>query len=170
MASSKPTFPDPSITLVEFDRDLGVLLAGRTEQDAANKRLVLKKVAYVRLGSDQWGASPLPEVHIRQDKEGVFMAYEPQAQKVVRYPSKIRYEVAFLPKDLFDAALQCIKQRDPAPLYELIVVTFGERPGFEVEEGALVAPSDYASLQDRVPQDKLVPLPPAVEPARGGAA
>lgn len=158
-------FPDPSITLVEFSGEgLGILLAARTERDAVRRRLILKKVAYVRLEQRVWGAMAFPEVWIEQTAEGLFVALDAATGRVFRYPSARRYEVAFLSKDLFECAIQCVKEHKPDPLYELIAVTFATRPAFSIEAGFLVAPDDYAA-EPATPSGKdWVPLPPRVEP------
>jgi hypothetical protein len=158
-------FPDPSLTLVEFGDALGVLIAGRTEADPAHRRLILKKVAYVRLESDNWGAATFAEAWIQQTPEGLFTVLDPATQKVFRDPSRRRYEVGFMTKDLFDCTIQCLKDRKPGPIYELAVVTFAQRKGFSVVRGGLVAPDDYASERDAVPADRFVPLPPRLSPA-----
>lgn len=138
------TFPDPSITLVEFGESLAILLAAVTERDAENRRIVLKKVGYVRLDAKGWGVALYPEVWVSQTNDGLFFAMDPKTQKSFRYPSRRRYEVAFLSKDLFECAISCLKEKRPQPLMELIAVTFGSRPGFSVEAGCLLAPDDYA--------------------------
>ena len=158
--AAQHTFPDPSITLVEFsDAGLGVLLASRTERDAANRRIVLSKVAYIRLEPKNWGFVALPEVWVGQDAAGVFTATEAKSGKLFRYPSRHRYEVCFLGKDLFDAAIQCLKDRKIEALYELIAVNFGVRPGFSIEAGCLLAPDDYAAEIDMKPDAEWVPTP-----------
>ena len=158
------TFPDSSITLVEFSGEgLGILLAQKTERDPARRRLVLKKAAYVRLERKDWGAMAFPEVWIEQDHEGLFIAVEAQTGKIFRHPSLRRYEVAFLAPDVFECSIQCLKEKRPEPLYELIAVTFASRPDFSVEAGFLVAPDDYAAEQSQEPPSGWIPLPPRVE-------
>jgi hypothetical protein len=144
-------FPDPSITLVEFGGALGVLIAERTERDGVNRRLVLRKVAYVRSDGRAWGVKGYAEVWIQQNKEGVFLAVEPASNKFFRYPSRPRYEVAFVSREIFDCAIQCLKERTFEPFYELLIVTFGGRPGFSVESGCLLASEDYAGETSVVP-------------------
>jgi hypothetical protein len=159
--SARHTFPDPAITLVEFsDQGLGVLLAAHTERDAANRRIVLKKVAYIHLEKKGWGACAFPEIWVQQNQEGIFLALEPQGGKIFRHPSRRRYEVAFLSKELFDCGIQCIKEHQPEPIYELIVVLFASRPGFSVESGFLLAPDDYAGETEFTPADQWVATPP----------
>ncbi len=160
------TFPDPSLTLVEFGEALGVLVAGRTEPDPANRRLILKKVAYVRLEPDGWGAATLPEAWIQQNEEGLFMVVDPATGKIFRDPSKRRYEVGFLGKDIFECTIQCLKERKSEPLYELAVITFAKRKGFSMEHGGLMAPDDYAAERHAVSLDQLVPIPPRLNPAQ----
>ena len=162
-------FPDPSITLVEFSGEgLGILLAAKTERDAANRRLVLKKVAYVRLEQKDWGATGFPEVWIQQDKDGLFLAIEAQSGNIFRHPSRPRYEVAFLSKEIFECSIQCLKEHKPGPLYELAAVTFASRPGFSVESGCLLAPDDYAAENSLPAGKEWMAVPPHFEsrPAR----
>jgi hypothetical protein len=154
------TFPDPSLTLIEIGDAFAVLIAARTEPDPANRRLVLKKVAYVRLESDGWGAAGLPEAWIQQNAEGLFLVVDPVTGRVFREPSRRRYEVGFLSKEIFECTIQCLKDRQPGPIYELAVVTFAKRKGFSFEAGGLLAPDDYAGERGVVPDDQLVPLPP----------
>jgi hypothetical protein len=156
-------FPDPSLSLIEFADGLGLLVAERTERDAANRRLVLKKVAYVRIQENGWGASAHAELWIEQDKGGGFRAVEPKSGRVLRHPSRRRYEVAFLPRDIFDCAIQCIKDRQPDPLFDLALVTFGAREGFGVEQGNLLAPDDYADVRQLEPGREWFPTPPPIE-------
>ena len=158
------TFPDPSISLIEFsDQGLCILLAGRTERDTANRRLVLKKVAHVRLGQKDWGGAAFPEIWIQQNKEGLFLAIDPASGKIFRHPSRRRYEIAFLSKDVFECGIQCLKERRIKPLYELLVVAFASRAGFSVEAGCLLAPDDYAAETTFIPADQWVSPPPPVE-------
>lgn len=155
----KRTFPDPSITLIEFGDGVGILLAARTERDAANKRVVLKKVGYIRLTPEGWGATACQEAWVGKDDAGIFRAIDAANGKVFRYPSRRRYEVAFISKEVFETAIQCVKEKNPLALYELIAVTFGRREDFSVEEGALVGPDDYSSDPNLVPGDQLIPFP-----------
>lgn len=158
-------FPDPSLTLVEFSGEgLGILLAGVTERDAANRRIVLRKVAYVRIEPSAWGAAAYPEVWIQQDADGIFTAVESQSGKLFRHPSRRRYEVAFLSREIFDCAIQCVKERNVEPLYELVAVTLGQRPEFSIEAGCLLAPDDYAAETAYTTDDKWVAPPPRLEP------
>jgi hypothetical protein len=143
--ASGHTFPAPTLTLVEFSDVLGLLLASRTERDDANRRLVLKGVGYVRIEPRAWGAAAYPEVWLQQTPAGFFVATDPRTNRVFRHPSRRRYEVSFLSKEVFDCAIQCIKEKRVAPIYELAVVSLGARPGFSVESGCLLAPDDYAS-------------------------
>jgi len=154
------TFPEPSLTLVEFGDALGVLVAARTERDTDHRRIVLKKVGYIRLEPGGWGGTAYPEIHILQNAEGLFVAVEPRTNKILRHPSRRRYEIAFIGKDLFDCAIQCLRERDAEPLAELIAVTFAGRDGFSVEHGCLVAPDDYAAERTAVSEDGLLPTPP----------
>jgi hypothetical protein len=153
-------FPDPSLSLIEFADGLGLLLAERTERDAANRRLLLKKVAYVRIQDSGWGASACAELWIEQDKDGVFRAVEPKSGRVLRHPSRRRYEVAFLTRDIFECAIQCIKDRQPDPLFDLTLVTFGARDGFGVDRGNLLAPADYADIRQLEAGREWFPPPP----------
>lgn len=139
------TFPEPSLTLVEFNNALGLLLASRTERDAPNRRIVLKGVGYIRIEQRGWGAAAYPEIWVQQAQSGLFLAIEPKTQRVFRHPSRRRYEVSFLSRDIFECAVQCIKEKRINPLYELVVITFGTRPDFTVESGCLLAPEDYAA-------------------------
>lgn len=160
------TFPDPSITLIEFGDGVGVLLAARTERDAVNKRVVLKRVGYVRLTpTEGWGATACQEVWVGKDDAGIFRATDAANGKQFRWPTRRRYEVAFLSPELFETAIQCIKDKNAIALYELIAVTFGRREDFSVEEGALVGPDDYSSDPNLAPPDQLLPFPPLIKPA-----
>ncbi len=159
-AAAQRTFPDPSLTLVEFGDGVGVLIAARTERDAANKRVVLKKVGYVRLTPDGWGASAVQEIWVGRNEQGLFTATDAASGRLFRYPSRRRYEVAFISQELFETAIQSIKQRTPGALYELIAVTFAGRGEFELEEGALVGPDDYSNEPNLIPPDQLIPFPP----------
>lgn len=151
------------MTLVEFsDEGLGVLLAMRTERDAPNRRIVLTKVAYVHLTPRSWGFVAYPEAWVQQNAAGIFVATEPKLAKIFRYPSRQRYEVAFLSKDLFDCAIQCLKERNISALYELIAVTFGTRQGFSIEAGCLLAPDEYSAETALVRDDGYIPRPPAI--------
>lgn len=165
MAQQEPLgkrgFPDPSITLIEFGDGLGVLLAARTERHKEKRRLILKKVAYIRLGSDHWGVTAFPEVWVEQNEQKLFVATEPHTGRFFHDPSRRRYEVAFLSKELFDCAIQCIKDRDPRAIYELVAVTFGTREGFSVENEGLVGPEDYAS--ERQAGTQWIPYPTNIE-------
>lgn len=156
---TKHTFPDPSITLIEFGDGVAILLAARTERDAAKKRVVLKKALYVRLTPEGWGFGASQEVWVGKDDAGIFRAIDAATGKVFRYPTRRRYEVAFISQELFDTAVICVKERNPIPLYELVAVTFGRREDFSVEEGALVGPDDYSSDPNIVPTDQLLPFP-----------
>lgn len=158
--AKKPlTFPDPSLTLVEFGDALGVLIAARTERDTANKQILLKRVAYIRIEPSNWGAVAVPEVWIKQDQNGVFMALEPKTRKIFPYPSRKRYEFTFLSRELFECAIGCVKKKTVVPLYELIAISLGSRPGFSIEHGCLLAPDDYAAERTLVGSEKLVPPP-----------
>jgi hypothetical protein len=159
MAVARPTFPDPSIAIVEFGDALGLLLAERTERDAANRRLVLKKAVYIHIRQDGWGCTAFPEIWIGQVKDGPFTAVEPKSGKVLRHPSRRRYEVSFLTREIFECAIQCLKERDPKAIYELVLVTFGTREGFSVESGSLLAPEDYADVRDLEAGREWMPLP-----------
>lgn len=159
------TFPDPSITLIEFGDGVGVLLAARTERDAEHKRVVLKKVGYVRLTPEGWGATACQEVWVGKDETGIFRATDAANGKFFRWPTHHRYEVAFLSPELFETAIQCLKDKNPIALYELIAVTFGRREDFSVEEGALVGPDDYSSDPNLDPPDLLLPFPPMIKTA-----
>jgi hypothetical protein len=106
----------------------------------------------------------LPEVWIQQDREGLFLAVDAQSGKIFRHPSRLRYEVAFLSKEIFECSVQCLKERTPASLYELAVVTFAIRPGFGVEAGCLLAPEDYAGETSIEAGQEWVPFPPRIEP------
>ncbi len=159
------TFPDPSLTLIEFGDGLSVLLAAATERDAEHKRVVLKKVAYIRLRPEGWGASACQEAWVGKDEQGVFTAAEAATGKLFRYPSRYRYEMAFISKDLFDTAIQCVKDRAPAALYELIAVTFAGREQFTLEQGALVGPDEYSAEKNLYPAEQLLAFPPEVRMA-----
>ena len=159
-AGAGRSFPDPSLALVEFGDCLGFLITARTERDAPNRRIILKKVAYVRLEPEGWGGTAYPEIHVQQNEEGLFMAVEPRTGKVLRHPSRPRYEIAFISKDIFECAIQCIKERKREPLCELVAVTFGTRQGFSLEAGNLLAPEDYAAERTAVPEDKFLSPPP----------
>lgn len=159
--SAGHTFPDPAMVLVEFsDQGLGILLAAHTERDPANRRIVLKKVAYIRLEKKGWGAFAFPEIWVQQNQEGLFLALEPRGGKIFRHPSRRRYEVSFLSKELFDCCIQCIKEHAATPIYELLVVLFASRPGFSIESGFLLAPDDYAAETEFTPADQWVATPP----------
>lgn len=162
-ASPQGTFPDPSITLVEFGDALGLLLAARTEREPGKRRLILKKVAYLHLRAKSWGYTIYPEVWVEQMDGGVYRAIDAKSKKVFPNPSKRRYEVAFLKKEIFDCAIQCMKSRQVDAIYELIVVTFGKREGFEVEQGALLAPEDYATVTSLDSGEEWVPKPEAIK-------
>ena len=162
--TAQHTFPDSSLTLVEFsDAGLGVLLASRTDRDAPNRRIVLTKVAYVRLEPKNWGFMAYPEVWVQQDNDGIYTALEPKIGKLFRYPSRRRYEVAFVGKEIFDCAIQCLKDRKIASLYDLIGITFGARPGFSIEAGCLLAPDDYAAEPGAHRDDEWIPFPAAAK-------
>jgi hypothetical protein len=159
----RPTFPDPSLSLVEFGDALGLLLAERTERDVANRRLLLKKVVYLRIKEDGWGVTPYPEIWIEQTKEGHFRAVEPRTGDILRYPSRRHYEVSFLTRDIFECAIQCLKERDTRPIYELAMVNFGTREGFSVEAGSLLAPGDYADEREPDQGRQWLPTPMPME-------
>ena len=159
-SATRNGFPDPSITLIEFGDHLGLLLAERTERDETNRRLLLKKVAYLRIGAKGMGVVALPEVWIQQTREGIFAAADPTSGQVFRYPSRLRYEVAFLSRAVFDAAVQCLKSRSPGAINDLIVVSFAGRSGFSVEAGCLVGPDDYAAENVNEPPKGWIPFPP----------
>ena len=95
----------------------------KTDRDAANRRIVLTKVAYIRLDPRNFGFVAYPEVWIQQNAEGVFFAIEAKTGKNFRFPSRRRYEVGFLGKDIFECAIQCLKEHKIEALYELIAVT-----------------------------------------------
>lgn len=164
--SLRPTFPDPSLSLIEFGDALSLLLAERTERDVANRRLILKKVAYIRIKDDGWGVSGYPELWIEQNAEQTFQALEPKTGKILRYPSRRRYEVSFLTRDIFDCAIQCIKERQPDAIYELVLVTFGTREEFSVEANSLVGPGDYATERNLEPGREWLATPPLFEAGR----
>lgn len=159
-APVKHTFPDPSLTMVEFGDALGILLAERTERDTANRRIVLKKVAYIRFQEDGWGGVGLTEIWVEQDRNELFHAIEPKSGKVLRYPSRRRYEVAFLSREIFDCAIQCLRERQAESIYELVVVNFGTREGFSVEGGNLLTPEDYASERQPIDGVQWLDTPP----------
>jgi hypothetical protein len=156
------TFPDPTLTLVEFSDALGLLLASRTERDVQNRRLVLKGVGYIRLEPRSWGAAAYPEIWLQQTAAGLFVATDPRTHKVFRHPSRRRYEVAFLSRELFDCAIQCVKDKRVEPLYELLAVSLGNRPGFSVESGCLLAPDDYAAEHNLPSGVQWVDIPPRI--------
>ena len=169
--STERGFPDPSITLVEFSGEgLGILLAAQTDRDPSNRRLQLKKVAYIRIEQRTWGFSAFPEVWIQQNQEGMFLAVEAQSGRIFRHPSRRRYEIAFLSKEIFEAGIQCLKERMPEPLYELVAVSFGTRPDFSVDSGFLLAPEDYAAeVNYAQSEEQWVPFPMHIEaPAAKG--
>ena len=153
------SFPDPSLTIIEFGDALGLLLASRTERDLANRRLVLKKVGYIRMEPHRWGATAFGEVWIRQNEQGLFVAEESHSGCIFRQPSRRRYEVAFLSREIFDCAIQCLKDRKIEPIYDLICVNFANRQGFSLETGGLLAPDDYAAEPLDLPEDRCVPAP-----------
>ena len=163
-AKAPGSSPDPSVALVEFGEDLGILLAARTERDTVNRRLVLKKVAYLRIGPQGWGATALPEVWIHQNESGICMAIEPRTGKVFRHPSRLRYEVVFLSPEIFECAVQCLKQQRVEPVYDLIVVAFSSRDGFSVENKGLVGPEGYADERELAGEDQWMPTPSNAEP------
>lgn len=154
-------FPDPCLTVVEFGDALGLFLAARTERDVANRRIILKKVAYIRLEPEAWGVTAFKEIWIEQ-KEGVFMAIEPASGKYFRDPSRRRYEIAFLSPEIFECAIQSVKAHNPGPIHDLLLVTLSKRPGFRVEDGALSAPEDYAAEREILGQDRLIAPPERV--------
>lgn len=158
-SAGRGNFPDPSITLIEFGDHLGLLLADRTERDESNRRLLLKKTAYLRLGADGFGASMFPEVWVQQTPQGVFVAADPASGQVFRFPSRPRYEIAFLSRPVFEAAVQCLRSRSMAAINDLIVVSFAGRSGFSVEAGCLVGPEDYAAESVQEPPKGWVPFP-----------
>ena len=158
-------FPDPSLTVVEFGDALGLFLAARTERDSANRRIVLRKVAYVRLEPEAWGVTAFKEIRIEQ-KDSVFVAVEPASGKYFRDPSRRRYEIVFLSPEIFECAIQSVKERNPGPIHELVLVTLSNRPGFRVEDGVLSAPEDYAAERGTVEQDRLIAPPERVAPGR----
>jgi hypothetical protein len=157
--ATRQGFPDPSLTLIEFSDHLGLLMAERTERDETNRRLVLRKVAYIRVGAEGTGVVALPEVWIQQTREGIFAAVDPASGQVFRFPSRLRYEVAFISRALFEATLQCLKSRSTAAINDLIVVNFSGRSGFTVEAGCLVGPDDYAAENVQEPPKGWVPFP-----------
>lgn len=159
-AKQGPTFPDPSITLIEFGDALGLLLATRTERDPENRRIVLSRVAHVRLERRGWGASPYPTVYVEQLPDGLYRAVEAQSKRIFPYPSRRRYEVGFISKDIFEAAVNCLKQRTIGPVYDLVAVTFGSRPDFDIEYGCLLGPEDYASEKSLEPPLQWTSPPP----------
>ncbi|MCL5270348.1 MAG: hypothetical protein M1457_07330 [bacterium] len=159
------TFPDPSITLVEFGDAAGLLLAQRTERVVDKRRLLLQKVAYVRLEEKTWGISAYPEVWIEQNAEGLFVAIDAATGKVFHDPSRRRYEVAFMSNEIFNLTIQCLKERKAEPIYELMVVSFALRPGFSAEKHGLLAPDDYAAERSAVADNQWVPYPPRFEDA-----
>jgi hypothetical protein len=163
------TFPEPSLTLVEFSEALGILIAARTERDASNRRVILKKVGYMRLEPEGWGGTAYPEIHLQQNDAGLFVAVEPRTGKVLRHPSLRRYEVAFISKELFDCAISCLKEHRAEPLYELIAVTFNGRDGFSVDAGCLVAPDDYAAERHAINVDEYLPVPPHFSSSQSAA-
>lgn len=150
---------EPSLAIVEFDLALGMLLSERTERDVPNRRLVLKKVAYIRIMENDWGVAAIPEIWIGQTRGGNFTAVEPKSGRILRHPSHKLYEVATLKREIFDCAIQCLKDRDPRAIYELAVVTFGSREGFSVESGSLLAPDDYAAVRELEPGREWMPPP-----------
>ena len=129
-------------------------------RDTANRRLALHNGAYIRLQEHGWSAAAYPELWIEQTKDGVFRAVEPKSGNILRYPSRRRYEVSFLTHDIFDCAIECLKEKQSKPLYELVVVTFGNREGFIVDAGNLLAPDDYASVRELEPGRQWFPTPP----------
>jgi hypothetical protein len=164
------SFPDPSLTLVEFSGEgLGLLLTAITERDVANRRIVLKKVAYVRLEPKDWVFVALPEFCIQQNPDGVFVAVEAKSGKIFRHPSRRHYELAFLSKELFECCIQCLKDREAGPLFELAAVSLGSKPGFSVESGFLVAPDDYASETTYGQDDNWLAVPPRLKQGNGQA-
>jgi hypothetical protein len=158
-----PNFPGPSMSLIEFGDALGLLLAARTERNTEKKQIVLKKVAYIRIESASWGAQAFPEIWIQQNKEGLYMAVEAENKRIFPYPSRHRYEVAFLGREIFECAIKCLKEKKITPLYELSVVIFASREGFSTENGYLLAPDSYAAEQPGFSEDKWIPPPPPIE-------
>ena len=161
--SNNPTFPDPSISLIEFGDALGLLLAAKTERNTERKQIILKKVAYIRIDSTSWGAQAIPEVWIQQDNGGLYTAIEAKSKKIFHCPSRDRYEVAFLTRGIFECAIKCLKEKNITPLYELCVVIFASRDGFDAENGYLLAPSSYAAERPELDGDKWISIPSAVE-------
>lgn len=159
-AKPKGNFPDPSITLIEFGDALGFLLGMQTEKDNTQRRLILRKAAYVRIDESGWGVSGFKEVWIQQNKTGIFLAIDAATRKAFRYPSKRHYEFGFLSKDVFACAAETIKQGQVQALLELLLVVFGDRPDFSVEGGGLLGPEDYAAETALLNSDQMVPLPP----------
>ena len=88
------------------------------------------------------------------------MAVDPTTHRTFPYPSRRHYEFSFLNGEIFDCAVENLKERRIQPIYELLVVTFGNRPNFSVEEGGLVGPEDYAAETNLVNPDQLVSPPP----------
>ena len=156
---TKHGFPGPAVTLVEFADNLGLLFASQTEQDTARRRVVLKKVAYIRISSNGWGGTAFPEVWIEQSASGTYQARETKTGAIFQHPSRRQYEVVFLSRDIFDMAIQCLKQRNLVPLLELVMVTFSTCEGFELDSGALVGPDDYAALREIPPKAQWIPPP-----------
>ncbi len=157
--------PDPSITLIEFGDGIGVLLAARTERDNEHKRVVLKKVAYIRLTPEGWGATALPEAWVGKGEDGIYRAMDAANGKLFRWPTRRLYEFAFISAEIFETAIQCMKDKNPVALYELVAVTFGTHKDFSVEEGALVGPDDYSSDPNLASPDLLLPFPPVIKAA-----
>ncbi len=161
--STNPTFPDPSLSLIEFGDALGLLLAAKTERNLERKQIILKRVAYIRIDSTSWGAQAIPEVWIQQDNEGLYTAIEAKSKKIFRYPSRDRYEMAFLSREIFECAIKCLKEKNMTPLYELCVVIFASRDGFDAENGCLLAPDSYAAERPELDGDQWITTPATFE-------
>ncbi len=152
-------FPDPSLTLIEFGDALGLLLATRTERLAEQRRVALKKVAYVRISGQSWGRMAYPEIWIQKNEDGLFVAQDAASGRIFHDPSKRIFEIAFLSPEIFECTIQCLKEGKPGPLLELVALSFCHRPGFSLEQNYLVAPEDYAAERHAITRDIWVPDP-----------
>jgi hypothetical protein len=136
---------DPSITLIETGKSLGVLLAESCYDDTLG-HFYLERVTWARWTSGQsLAVRSFTKVALYRHSSGYFLAQDTGSQKIFPFPSAAIYWVIFLTQQQYHAFQPILEQQELRKFMELFRPRVQELPGFAFSGETITAPPDYAN-------------------------